>query len=108
MNEIAFSLFCCCAICLTLTVVFATYAVKTLGKSRDFLDFAWDLVHGTAHIDEDESYADGVQDGYDKGYEAAMLAVFFNRNFGLREANTDKDADTNVGDIQRAGGTDTD
>ena len=76
MNEVAFTLFCCCAICLTLTVVFATYAVKTLEKSRDFLDFAWDLLHGTAYIDKDESYVEG----YNNGYGDAIRKVFSQHN----------------------------
>ena len=44
MNEVAFTLFCCCTICLTLQVGIAIYTFKVLEKIKDFMDFAWDFM----------------------------------------------------------------
>ncbi|MBQ3458345.1 MAG: hypothetical protein IJG30_05235 [Synergistaceae bacterium] len=44
MNEIAFTLFCGCTICLTLQVGIAIYTFKVLEKIKDFMDFAWDFM----------------------------------------------------------------
>ncbi len=44
MNEIAFTLFCGCTICLTLQVGIAIYTVKVLERSKDYMDFAWNFM----------------------------------------------------------------
>ena len=52
MVEGVFALFVASGLCLTFSAITAVYAIKTLEKSRQFLYFAWDLLHRY----EDEEY----------------------------------------------------
>lgn len=45
MIEAVFALFVASGLCLTFSAIVAIYAVRTLEKSRQFLYFAWDLLH---------------------------------------------------------------
>ncbi|MBQ3447268.1 MAG: hypothetical protein IJG37_06480 [Synergistaceae bacterium] len=45
MTEAVFALFVASGLCLTFTAITAVYAIRTLEKSRQFLYFAWDLLH---------------------------------------------------------------
>ena len=44
-TEAVFALFVASGLCLTFTAITAVYAIRTLEKSRQFLYFAWDLLH---------------------------------------------------------------
>ena len=44
-TEGIFALFVASGLCLTFTAITAVYAVRTLEKSRQFLEAAWDLLH---------------------------------------------------------------
>ncbi|MBQ3447707.1 MAG: hypothetical protein IJG37_08705 [Synergistaceae bacterium] len=52
MVEGVFALFVASGLCLTFSAITAVYAIRTLEKSRQFLYFAWDLLHRY----EDEEY----------------------------------------------------
>ena len=43
--EAIFALFVASGLCLTFSVITAIYAIRTLENSRQFLYFAWDLIH---------------------------------------------------------------
>lgn len=43
--EAVLALFVASGLCLTLCVITAIYAIRTLEKSRQFLYFAWDLLY---------------------------------------------------------------
>ena len=45
MIEAVFTLFVASGLCLTFSAITAVYAIRTLEKSRQFLYFAWDLLH---------------------------------------------------------------
>lgn len=45
MTEGVFALFVGSGLCLTFTAIMAVYAIRTLEKSRQFLYFAWELLH---------------------------------------------------------------
>ena len=44
MVEATFALFVASGLCLTFSVITTVYAIRTLENSRQFLDFAWDLL----------------------------------------------------------------
>ena len=43
--EATFVLLVASGLCLTFSVITAIYAIRTLENSRQFLDFAWNLLH---------------------------------------------------------------
>ena len=45
MTEAVFALLVASGLCLTFSAITAVYAIRTLEKSRQFLYFAWDLLH---------------------------------------------------------------
>lgn len=45
MIEAVFALFVASGLCLTFSVITAVCAIRTLEKSRQFLYFAWNLLH---------------------------------------------------------------
>ena len=45
MTEAVFALFVASGLCITFSAITAVYALRTLEKSRQFLYFAWDLLH---------------------------------------------------------------
>ena len=44
-TEAVFTLFVASGLCLTFTAITMVYAIRMLEKSRQFLYFAWDLLH---------------------------------------------------------------
>ena len=44
MTEAVFALFVASGLCLTFTAITAVYAIRTLEKSRQFLEAAWDFL----------------------------------------------------------------
>lgn len=102
MNEIVFTLFCGCGICLVLTVWVAVYVKNMLERSKDFMSFTYGLLKKVnANVDiEHEAW-------YDKGYEDAVRATFIQRN-PVFANNSDNDAtadDTGTVDPYKPEGT---
>lgn len=59
MIEAVFALFVASGLCLTFSVIVTIYAIRTLEKSRQFLYFAWDLLH--RHKDEEIFRKEGTE-----------------------------------------------